>query len=343
MRKRNNMSDFNNRRTVLEALKITLERNLLDTSNNFFSQKYRKTKILYHYSNLSSLKAIVENQTMFCSNSAYLNDKREYYYGLDLFKDALEGKLLVSSDSTEINILNSVLNRLNEKSVSNHFATCFSLEGDLLSQWRAYADDGKGISIGFDRKKLIDGFENVANGFYLEYNSKNQLKLVDSLITQIFDFYVKKFELLSNLESEGDLYDELSQEINELIDKYIGLFKHSSFEEEKEFRFETSIDRQFNHSFESVSYRIGKNNLLVPYKTLATNYALEKERLKDKRENLEAFEKNNNFKIKKLPISQIIIGPSLDFELNKHSIKDFLIKNDYFDVEIKPSEVPYRI
>lgn len=337
------MGILSNRRTVLEVFKIELENNLLNTSNNFFSQNYKKTKILYHYSTMSSLKAIVENQTLFCSNSAYLNDKREYNYGLDLFKDALKKKLIDSDAGIETNIINSVLKRLNEKNVSNHFATCFSLEGDLLSQWRAYADDGKGISIGFDRKKLIEGFDNIAKGFYIEYNLVNQLKLVEILIKQIFDFYIEKFDILNNLKSEGSLYDDLSQEINELIDKYIGLFKHNSFAEEKEFRFETSIDIQFNQSLESVSYRIGKNNLLVPYKTLSTNYALEKERLKDNIEKLEAFEKSNNLKVKKLPITQIIIGPSLDFELNKHSINDFLIKNDYIDVEIIPSDVPYRI
>jgi hypothetical protein len=58
---------------------------------------------------------------------------------------------------------------------------------------------------------------------------------------------------------------------------------------------------------------------------------------------LELIEKNKNYRVKKIPISHIIIGPSLDFELNKHSIKDFLSKNGYSNVKIIPSEVPYRI
>ncbi|WP_416152053.1 DUF2971 domain-containing protein [Pseudomonas sp. Bout1] len=33
-------------------------------------------------------------------------------------------------------------------------ATCFSKAGDVLSQWRAYADDGQGYAIGFDSKLL---------------------------------------------------------------------------------------------------------------------------------------------------------------------------------------------
>ena len=34
---------------------------------------------------------------------------------------------------------------------------CFSKNGDLLSQWRAYAEDGKGFSIGFDSNYIYHG------------------------------------------------------------------------------------------------------------------------------------------------------------------------------------------
>lgn len=33
--------------------------------------------------------------------------------------------------------------------------SCFSLNGDVLSQWRAYADDGHGYAIGFDATTLL--------------------------------------------------------------------------------------------------------------------------------------------------------------------------------------------
>jgi hypothetical protein len=76
------MVEFKNRRTVLEALKIPLEKKIFSILENFPSFKSKKnSKTLYHYTDLHSLKAIVENQSFFCSNSAYLNDKKEYYYG----------------------------------------------------------------------------------------------------------------------------------------------------------------------------------------------------------------------------------------------------------------------
>lgn len=36
------------------------------------------------------------------------------------------------------------------------YIACFSKEGDVLSQWRSYADDSRGVSIGFDLNKLIE-------------------------------------------------------------------------------------------------------------------------------------------------------------------------------------------
>ncbi len=79
------------------------------------------------------------------------------------------------------------------------------------------------------------------------------------------------------------------------------------------------------------------------YIELKTNYKLEKEFREKNNIELDDLEKNKKFKIKQLPITDIIIGPSLDFELNKHSIKDFLKKNEYLEVKISPSDVPYRI
>lgn len=35
-------------------------------------------------------------------------------------------------------------------------ASCLSTKGDTLSQWRAYASDGLGFSIGFEARRILD-------------------------------------------------------------------------------------------------------------------------------------------------------------------------------------------
>lgn len=341
------MTATSSSRVLLEALKIDLEKKLSEYIDNSTKKKRRNnSSILYHYTNLHSLKAIIENQSLLCSNSAYLNDKKEYLYGLELFLNEINDKKKLAEEQ-ELQIIENIENELINKKISNHFVTCFSLDGDLLSQWRAYADDGKGIAIGFDRKKLIEGFKDIANGFYIEYKKISQEELVKELISIIINFYLEKLNDFRNIiEITESVHQDVAQEICELVDRYVGYFKHSSFEEEKEFRFEMSIDNQFKDSFNDVSYRVGKNNLLVPYKELKTNFKFEEEKLvksNSSKQQFDSLHSNKNLKVKSLPITHIIIGPSLDFELNKYSISYFLKKQNYDKVEIIPSEVPYRI
>lgn len=335
--------EINKKNPVFEALKLKLEKELEDILENYSVQKpNKKNKTLYHYTTLFGLKAIVENQCFFSSNSAYLNDKKEYYYGIELFKKCVEVKKENIEGLIENNLIDAIQRELENKLISYHFVTCFSLDGDLLSQWRAYADDGKGIAIGLDLKKLIDAFQPKANGMLIEYSLENQKEIVDKIINTCFNFYISEMEVLNTV-NQPNLYAVIAQEINEIIDKYVGQFKHSSFSEEKEFRFDLSIDKDYNESQEIISYRVSKNNLLVPFLELKTNYKLEKEYREKNNISTDDLEKNKKFNIKKLPITEIIIGPSIDFELNKQSIKDFLRKNNYENVNIIPSEVPYRI
>lgn len=329
---------------VFEALKLELEKELAKVLQHYNSRKAnQKNKTLFHYTNLHGLKAIIENQSFFASNSAYLNDKEEYNYGIDLFKKSVK-ELKISSRGFGRNILTLIDDELNNKLISCHYVTCFSLEGDLLSQWRAYADDGKGIAIGFDLRKLTEVFQPKATGMYIEYVETKQKELVEKIMNTVYNFYISRIKLLKSLK-EPDLGVTIVQEINEIIDKYVGQFKHSSFKEEREFRFDLSNDNDINKTRE-ISYRVSKNNLLVPYLELKTNYQDEIDfRTKGNLStDITSIDKKLKFRVKKLPVKEIIIGPSIDFELNKKSILDFLIKNGYTDkVLIKKSNVPYRI
>jgi Protein of unknown function (DUF2971) len=40
-----------------------------------------------------------------------------------------------------------------------YFASCFSGDGDRLSQWRGYADQGRGVAIGFSKRAIADAIK----------------------------------------------------------------------------------------------------------------------------------------------------------------------------------------
>jgi len=52
-------------------------------------------------------------------------------------------------------------------------ASCFSLAGDVLSQWRAYANYGQGYVVGFNAKQMTN--LNI-KALKVEYNEKKQFR-----------------------------------------------------------------------------------------------------------------------------------------------------------------------
>ncbi|WP_065328337.1 DUF2971 domain-containing protein [Tritonibacter mobilis] len=71
------------------------------------------------------------------------------------------------------------------------FAFCLSEDPDLLSQWRAYADDGRGLALGFDASLLEKDYEAESFGarFFqltkVEYSKETTRAKIASLIRSL--------------------------------------------------------------------------------------------------------------------------------------------------------------
>lgn len=101
---------------------------------------------LYHYTNSAVLVSIIQNRKIRLSARWHLNDPRE---GED-FKDLLyEYVSAIGAGGEKAKMAMDSLDSL------HFYVACFSECGDLLSQWRAYAQDGEGVSIGFNREHLF--------------------------------------------------------------------------------------------------------------------------------------------------------------------------------------------
>lgn len=116
------------------------------------------------------------------------------------------------------------------------FISCFSSCGDILSQWRAYADDGQGFSIGFKKielERVIKKIENkdikvtLKNIEYLkrkidtEEDFKNNYKKVSNLPI------INIFEDLSNDKSFYDKIDfkeNISLYFHEVISNFLTIY-----------------------------------------------------------------------------------------------------------------------
>jgi hypothetical protein len=234
---------------------------------------------------------------------------------------------------------------LNEISEIDRYVTCFSKEGDSLSQWRAYANNGNGISIGFNRKKLESALLGNNSYKYIVYDKGKQKSAVKLIVDEATKFFLPKKKELSW--PDRRYYYFVGYSVSIVLDFIIANYKDPAFKEEKEYRIEC---RQFHNMLNTeverldIYYRTNEK-LIVPYTKIKTKPLEDGEGdiSKNQKEKLPFI-----FTVTELPIKKIIIGPSSDQDEVIKSIKH-LLRNNYYsvnsvlaDVEIAKSAVPYR-
>lgn len=142
---------------------------MADTLANTTWDLPERTPVTYHYCSLATLMSIVKNQQLWLADITRSNDSAELGYGFLKIREALETEITRvieqkhfpegqrELDPATLQMLQSFLENVRSIGTSDQircYAICFSTEKDLLSQWRAYGDDGKGVSIGFDLGSL---------------------------------------------------------------------------------------------------------------------------------------------------------------------------------------------
>ena len=119
---------------------------------------------MFHYTNLSSLKKIIESKSLLATHLRYVNDTREFVHGCDLAISHLERwrsempRMDLERRTREAPIVERGIEKLKgmRSSPPEVFVSAFSRLRDDLSQWRGYTNDGKGVCVGFQRELMED-------------------------------------------------------------------------------------------------------------------------------------------------------------------------------------------
>lgn len=288
---------------------------------------------VFHYCSVAAFKSIIE------SKSIWLTD-------LHQTNDAQEGK----------EITNLVIDLLKEMEVESHridrwkeiyefsydicqgYGFCLSEDGDLLSQWRGYADDGHGLAIGFDGNVLKDIAKqrtSVADGFPLyslqqvQYERDIQrasLKTeAEGIRSCISNGALDHHRVASLLSIEPDEETKKKREnawqtlsMIHFVLGYIKRFgvKHSSFKEEKEWRLyaaHLNTDGGFSDAVNSVLNYLPRRHSLVPY----LKFDIDPQML----------------------FTKIVLGPRN--RIPSMALKSFLRKNGLLKIKVDKSTAPY--
>lgn len=108
---------------------------------------------LYHYTDMSGLLGILNSQVIWNTNVYHLNDPSEWQHGLKMAREAID-KEFAKDDPLTRSLCSFAIEATDfiPKTFYSCFVSSFSEVGDDLGQWRAYADDGRGVAIGLASK-----------------------------------------------------------------------------------------------------------------------------------------------------------------------------------------------
>lgn len=286
-------------------------------------------RLLYHYCSATTAASILTRKSIWLSS-------------LTLSNDSLEGRLVRETLVRLSNKdgLNATYRERLEESLSFAERTfeglgfCLSEEGDLLSQWRGYADDARGVAIGFSQQYLAKLAEASRGkdqpGFSLyqvEYDKQRQESALEPTyreLRRLIDagaFRRRGSWSLLDLRTPEQVAedDKMTQGLfNSLLIKLVELFpklyelKSEGFREEREWRLVAMLVGSVT---ESCSFR-GVSNRIVPYR----EYGL--------------------LELGLPPIREIVIGPKHATPV--HVLRLMLQQSGFADVQIRSSAVSYR-
>jgi len=120
-----------------------------------FKRKYSPAAedVIYHYCSAEVFNLICSKRNLRFCDLFTMNDSNEMHWGYSRWKAAVSAVY----DQVDHELIDEMDKLISSSGLSGlPLISCFSRNNDLLSQWRAYADDGKGFAIGFRAKALLN-------------------------------------------------------------------------------------------------------------------------------------------------------------------------------------------
>jgi len=285
-------------------------------------------ELLYHYTDAAGLVGIVTTAELWATDALYLNDASEFTYIFELIGEELqqikESWHLHPPGAAEVVGMiefarELALDALRDK--TSFFVACFCEEKDLLSQWRGYARGTGGFAIGFKRIEK----ERLAPD-YPSASWKFERVGYDPLM-QRAEIRKQLKKAMKHNKPTGESFDDLMDAWHSFKDGYFGaigskalLYKHPGFAEEKEWRITIRRSRDELISAGLPRFRTGSLGP-VPYLPVVEHSPTSPCRL---------------------PIGEIVIGPTQNPGLVERSTRLLLGSSGYDEVIITHSTIPLR-
>lgn len=279
---------------------------------------------LWHYTTGTSLLAILNSNRLYATQVSCMNDSTEVRYGTNLLREAFstlqsDGSL----DENERILLAEIVRNTTPTAVmpinaaSMWFVSCFSQQRDDLSQWRAYSGGENGFAIGF----TAGGFFRLGaphNLVKVNYDGDLHRKLAAKIARATLQFF--KEGLAKRTGAAQDWQTEFLGEWDMMLSYLTPMVKDPAFQSEHEYRITYQLKVEDLPDLKFVQ----KSSLISRHLPLA--FASE-------------FGESPS---DRLPIKEILVGPSRHKEISAVSVHTLLRQKGYDSVSVEVSTIPFQ-
>ena len=263
---------------------------------------------LFHYTDLEGVKGIFTSRMLWLSKFTATNDISEIKLAIEHFQ-SFAARRARALPGAEGGFLREAAEQLEGFRRTNICLASFCEQHDLLSQWRSYGNDGRGVALGFNSALLLDVAQR--NGLRLlrcVYEPAEHERISASLTDMLLE---------ARRAAAPEDAAELVGQFNEVFLRVAPVIKDHRFGEEREWRL-VSTPLAFDHPSIIAVLKGNQASVKLTVKLTGDSEAM------------------SNM------IPRITIGPTLD-PYNVSDAIDVLSQRNGFHIsEIGISEIPYR-
>ncbi len=291
--------------------------------------------IIYHYTSAEGLRGIIENNEIWLTNTAFVNDTTEC--------KALQEKkdLFINEEFSNEYIREAWFNFIKHQYNRNTmYIISFSRGKESLEQWRAYGN----FRIGFETKKLVKSNFNLYECVYHKQEIKDWIlekEKVNEWKGDCLEEMHKKGAAFNLIYVASVKYKNVNYIAEEEI-RLIGISHHTwepyqkspgMFEKDPPIHFRDHPVYKIPVPY--VKFFIGNEEEEV----IKKDYRQIESAIQMKRRKLEE-EKDKKREL--LPIKEILIGPMLNQKDAKIVCEILLCEKGHVNVKVNSSDIPYR-
>jgi hypothetical protein len=187
---------------------------------------------VYHYTTAAGFAGIVESKgNLHATHSCFLNDTNEIRYGYAIVDEVIEE--LRPELGAAYDLLKAKMNELHRE---DSFIVCFSKRHDVLSQWRAYANDCTGYCIGFRPKPMQERYYHSMTWVRYSMECRYGNDAVKTIAKERMSRKIARIaqHMATDPQWAGERDRYLALELSMVAWRYAHFAKHEHFRDEQE-------------------------------------------------------------------------------------------------------------